>query len=141
MCESTAMLSALKQSHEELLKSISELEAILSNDVIEIRLLAPARLQLSKASARRRELVAAAIQLLSEAASADELRRLDLLRDSNTAIAGATSRHVREWSTETIVANSEGYRAASAAMREAMRERIATERATLYPLLERAARR
>ena len=133
------MLCDLKQSHAELLEFISELEAVLSADVIQVALLARVRLQLSKASSRRKRIVSDAIQRLWEGASAEEMRRLDQLRGNDVAIAALTSRRVREWSTETIAANREGYRAASSAMRKSMRERIATERAILYPLLERVA--
>ncbi len=133
------MLCDLKQSHAELLEFISELEAVLSADVMQVALLARVRLQLSKASSRRKRIVSDAIQRLWEGASAEEMRRLDQLRGNDVAIAALTSRHVREWSTETIAANREGYRAASSAMRKSMRERIATERAILYPPLERVA--
>jgi len=47
----------------------------------------------------------------------------------------ATSRHVGSWTIEAITADWDGYRAASAEMRTAMRRRIADEKAILYPLL------
>ncbi|RYY28435.1 MAG: hypothetical protein EOP62_04390 [Sphingomonadales bacterium] len=132
------MLSDLKQAHEELLGYISELEAVIAKNEINASNIARVRLQLSKASSRRRRIVAEAIQRLSEGATSEETRRLNLLRENDSVILAATSSHVGEWSIEAILADSEGYRAASNAMRKSMRERIAMEKTVLYPPLERA---
>lgn len=132
------MLEYLKQAHEALLGCISELEAVLAGEVLDASTLARIRLQLSKASSQRRKIVTEAIQRLSESANPSEAARLDLLRKNAEAMLAATSSHVGEWSIDAILADNDGYRAASATMRKAMRERIATERAVLYPLLERA---
>lgn len=131
------MLGDLKLAHDELLGYISDLEAVVEGDMIQASVIARVRFQLSKASSRRRRLVAEAIDRLSVGATTEETLRLNSLRENNAAILAASSSHVGEWSIETILANSEGYRAASAAMRKSMRERIAMEKGVLYPLLER----
>jgi hypothetical protein len=130
------MLGKLKQAHEELLGHISELEAILAEDSLDASTLARIRLQLSKASGRRRKLVAEAIQILSGNVSGGDVARLNLLRENSAAISLDSSHHVGKWSIHAILADPEGYRAASAAMRKSMRGRIAAEKSTLYPLLE-----
>jgi hypothetical protein len=63
---------------------------------------------------------------------------LNRLRDQDAEIAAGTSKHVGQWSIEAILADSEGYGAASVVMRASMRARIASEKTILYPLLERA---
>jgi nitrogen fixation protein FixH len=131
------MLAELKQAHEELLGYISELEAVVAQDMINASALGRVRLQLSKASSRRRRVVTEAILRLSRGVTVEEQQRLNLLRENDAALLAATSSHVGEWSIDTILADCEGYRAASTLMRKSMRERIATERQVLYPLLER----
>lgn len=132
------MLGDLKQAHEELLGYISELEAVVAENKIEASNVARVRLQLNRASSRRRRIVAEAILRVAENASSEETRRLNVLRENDAAILAATSSHVGEWSIEAILADSDGYRTASNARRKSMRERIAMEKSVLYPPLERA---
>lgn len=134
------MLGELKQAHEVLLGCISELEAALAEEFLDASTLARIRLKLSKASSARRRVVAGAIQDLSARANASEAARLTLLRENDGPVLAASSNHVGAWSIDAILADQEGYRTASTAMRKSMRERIATEKAILYPLLERADR-
>ena len=129
------MASELQQAHCDLLGYIAELEAVLAAEVVDASVLASVRLQLSRASSRRRRIVAEVIQRVSAAAGAEERALLELLRENDKAILAATSNHVREWSIRTILADIDGYRTASAEMRSAMRERIENERSVLYPLL------
>jgi hypothetical protein len=130
------MLAELREAHAVLIAGIQELESATRAPVPDPSALAAIRWRLSRASGRRRRLVdQACSRLSSQARSASGL---DELRDNNSGMLSATSRHVGTWTIERVVADWQGYRAASAEMRKAMLARIATEKSILYPLLEQA---
>jgi hypothetical protein len=134
--EMIGMLVELKRAHEELLGYIADLELVIATD-LQASNIARVRLQLSKASTRRRVIVTEAIRRLAINANAEEARRLQLLRENDASILAATSSHVGQWSIDAILTDWAGYQVASAKMRKSMLERIATEKMVLYPLLER----
>ncbi|NYT42830.1 hypothetical protein HZY97_18800 [Sphingomonas sp. R-74633] len=131
------MLTELHEAHATLLAGIQELEDATRAPAPDPSALAAIRWRLSRASSRRRRLVEQACTRLA-ADAPRSAPQLDVLRDSNTDMLSATSRHVGAWTIERVVADWPGYRAASIEMRKAMRARIATEKSILYPLLEKA---
>ena len=133
------MLSELKRAHEMLLACIDELETLAGDDTPDAQKLASVRWKLSRASMQRRRLVEAACDLLMTDATLIATSRVAALREDSAATVAASSRHVGRWTTAQVLADWDGYREASAAMRKAMRARIAREQLALYPLLERAA--
>lgn len=133
------MLSELKRAHDRLLACIDELEELTREEAPDRLRLASVRWKLSKASGERRKLVEEACDWLAASGGMIEQSRVSALREANAAMVTVSSRHVGRWSMEHVLADWTGYREASAAIREAMRGRIAQEQRALYPLLERAA--
>jgi hypothetical protein len=128
------MLAELRDAHDRLLAGIQDLEDAAGAEAPDSSLLAAIRWRLSQASGRRRRLV--------DEASAEVLRRkpgaapeIERLRENSAEMLFASSRHVGGWPIERIRREWQGYRAASAEMRRAMRARIEMEKAILYPLL------
>lgn len=133
------MLEELKRAHDRLLACIDELAALTRDETPDRQRLASVRWKLSKVSGERRKLVEEACDRLAARGGMIEQSRVSTLREANAAMVTVSSRHVRRWSMEQVLADWNGYREASAAIREAMRGRIAQEQRALYPLLERAA--
>jgi hypothetical protein len=134
------MLARLKTIHEELLTGIKTLEAVLRQSTPDVAGLTNARWKLSRASAHRRKFLAETVYPALAKVPQAEARRLEELRAAGAAVLAESTRHIAAWSTEQIVNDWAGYQRASAAMRAAMRSRIAAEKAILYPLLEVAER-
>jgi len=128
------MLAELREAHEALLSGIQALEDATRAAAPDPSALAAIRWQLSRASRRRRRLVDQACAELRPHAPAE----IDRLRDNSAEMLSASSRHVGSWTIEQVLADWDGYRAASTAMRAAMRKRIHEEKAILYPLLGKA---
>ncbi len=133
------MLTELKRAHETLLACIDTLEALTKDDTPDAQKLARMRWKLSRSSVQRRRLVEAACDWLLANVTVIESSRIAALREKSADIVASSSRHVGRWTMAQILADWNGYREASAAMRKSMRTRIAQEQRALYPLLERAA--
>ncbi len=133
------MLARLREAHRKLLEGIQELEEATKESAPDPSKLATIRWRLSRASGQRRRLVDEACAQLLENASPGAAQQMSTLRENSGEMLAATSKHVGHWTIEQVVADWEGYRTASAAMRTAMRARIAAEQAILYPLLGGAA--
>jgi hypothetical protein len=134
------VLLELKRTHGALLSCLDELERATLDAAPDRASLANIRWKLSKASAERRKQVDAACDYLSlNSANSIDRSRVVALRADNAEGVAASSSHVRRWSMEQVLADWDGYREASAALRKAMRARILQEQRALYPLLERAA--
>jgi hypothetical protein len=73
--------------------------------------------------------------LLVETASADDARKLRGLREINAAQLEASTSHIGAWGLPQVTADWPGYVRASAPMRQSLRDLIAADRETLYPLL------
>ncbi len=129
------MLAELREAHETLLNGIQELEDATHAPAPDPSVLAAIRWRLSRASGQRRRLIEQACTRLREGASPGVAAAIDRLRQNSAEMLAASSRHVGGWTIDHIVADWEGYRAASTAMRAAMRRRIEREKSTLYPLL------
>jgi hypothetical protein len=134
------MLARLKTIHEELLVGIKTLETVVQQSAPDVVGLTNARWKLSRASSHRRKFLADTVYPALDRASVPDRRGLEELRAAGTALLTESAQHIAAWSTDRIMSDWAGYQAASAAMRAAMRNRIAAEKAILYPLLEGAAR-
>jgi len=141
-CEPGAnvMLARLKTIHEELLTGIKTLETVLRAATPDVAGLTNARWKLSRASAHRRKFLTEIVYPALDGVPEADARKLEALRTAGAAVLAESARHIAAWSTEQIVNDWAGYQRASAAMRGAMRSRIAAEKAVLYPLLETAER-
>lgn len=128
------MLTNLKTAHAELHAAIAELEAETQRYEPEEGSLAAARLKLTRASSRRRALIDQIIPTLRDL-SPEQKSRVQDLRRTASDIAVQSSRHIGDWTMRAILADWQGYRRASKAMRNAMQQRIAEESSLLYPLL------
>jgi hypothetical protein len=129
------MLNELRQIHEEMEAALEGLDALTSEPVLDESRLANARLKLSRVSGRRRRIVdAATLQLLDDAGPADA-RKLRALRELNAIQLEASTRHIGTWGLRHIQADWPGYCRASVSMRQSLRDLIAADRDTLYPLL------
>jgi len=134
------MLARLKTVHEELLTGIKTLETVVQQSTPDVAGLTNARWKLSRASSHRRKFLADTVYPTLDRASLPDRRRLEELRAAGTALLTESAQHIAAWSTDRIMNDWPGYQAASAAVRAAMRNRIAAEKAILYPLLEAAER-
>lgn len=132
------MLAELKATNEGLLAALDALEVLTAEPEPDLALLASTRLKLSKASGQRRRIIDAACNLLAETASADDARKLRGLREINAAQLEASTTHIGAWGLPQVAADWPGYVRASAAMRQSLRDLVAADRETLYPLLQGA---
>ena len=128
------MLTNLKTAHAELHAAIAELEAETRRYEPEEGSLSPARLKLTRASSRRRVLIDQIIPTLSNL-SPEQKSRIENLRRTASDQAVLSSRHIGDWTMRAILADWQGYRRASKAMRNTMLQRINDESSLLYPLL------
>jgi hypothetical protein len=129
------MLAELREAHAALLGGIQDLEEATRAAVPDPSALAAIRWRLSRASGRRRRLVDQACAELRPSAPTE----IERLREKSADLLSASSRHVGTWTIEQVLADWDGYRAASTAMRATMRKRILEEKAVLYPLLGKAS--
>ncbi|MES2042291.1 MAG: hypothetical protein V4475_00345 [Pseudomonadota bacterium] len=134
------MLARLKAIHEELLAGIKTLEAVVQQSTPDVAGLTNARWKLSRASFHRRKFLVDHVYPALDRLPSSDSRGLEDLRTAGAAMLSESARHIAAWSTEQIVRDWPGYQRASMAVRAAMRNRIAAEKAILYPLLEAAER-
>ena len=131
------MLAELKQVHAELLAALDDLDAITDAPEMDESRLAIARVRLSRASNKRRRIVEAATLNLLETAGPAEARELRALRERNAAQLESSTTHISSWGLRDITADWAAYCRAAATMRQSLRDLVADDRATLYPLLAR----
>jgi hypothetical protein len=131
------MLAELKQVHEELLTALDDLDAITNAPRPDETRLASARVRLSRASNKRRRIVEAATLNLLDTATPVQARELRALRERYAAQLESSTRHISSWGLRDIMADWPGYCRAATAMRQSLRDLVADDRATLYPLLVR----
>jgi len=129
------VFTKLKSAHADLRTAIAELETETQRfEPVEASLSA-ARLKLTRASSRRRMLIDQEIFPILRDLPPEQKSRVEDLRRTASEIAVQSSRHIGDWTMRAILADWQGYRLASKAMRSAMLQRIAEESAILYPLL------
>lgn len=133
------MLTQLKALHAELRRAIAELAAETAKAEPDEVTLPAARLKLTRASSRRKSFIECSISPLLHDLPPDDARRVADLRRVAADMAVESSTHIGRWTMRAIIADWEGYRASSAAMRSQMQRRISEEAAILYPLLEAKA--
>ena len=129
------MLTKLKAAHAELRVAITELETETRRFEPMEASLSAARLKLTRASSRRRMLIDQEILPTLRDLPPEQKSLVEELRRTASDIAVQSSRHIGDWTMRAIVADWQGYRLASKAMRSAMLQRIADESTILYPLL------
>jgi hypothetical protein len=131
------MLTELHQAHEQVLSALGELEKLTDAPQPDGTALANIRWKLSRASGKRRRLVEEACTRLIDKAAPAEAQAVGTLQQGIGVIQAASSQHVNAWTLARVIEDWDGYRAASAELRGRMRDRIATEKRVLYPLLQR----
>jgi hypothetical protein len=129
------MLADLKATNEELLAALDALEKLTTEAEPDLAGLAAARLKMSKASGQRRRIVDTACNLLLETAPPDDARKLRGLREINAAQLETSTAHIGAWGLPQVTADWPGYCRASAPMRQSLRDLVAADRDTLYPML------
>ncbi len=129
------MLAELKATNEELLEALDALDTLTAEPEPDLAGMAAARLKLGKAGSQRRRVVDAACNLLVETLPSDEARKLRGLREINAAQLEAWSAHVGAWELPQLTADWPGYCRASAPIRQSLRDLLASDDETLYPLL------
>ena len=128
-----------EEAHAAVLHELAMLERITAEPTPDRADLAQTRLRLSRASARRVQLLDGHIlPRLLETASPSEAGPLVELRGALAAARARSSQHVVRWTLDAAVQDWPGYCRASAEMRAAMRAQIERERSVLGPLLRRS---
>jgi hypothetical protein len=136
------MLETLRDHHHRMLHHLQAMRRLIGERQFAQNEVAHTRLQLGKASSARvrflSEIVYPALLSSLDEASAEPVRRL--WDDANTYLA-RSSMYVGKWTNASIAADWQGYQRASADFLTTVAERIARERAVLYPLLVEHERR
>lgn len=130
-----AMLNELRDIHEELLAALAALDMLTGRESPDEAAVAAARVRLGRASSRRRRLFDAACNRLMENASPADAQKIREVRELNAAQLQASTAHIGTWSLREIVADWPGYCRTARGMRQSMRDLIAADRETLFPLL------
>ena len=131
----TDLLADLRDAHEKVLTAIDDMETATQAAEPGGDLYPRARWRLSQASRHRRVLVDAICSELLKRVSAEEVKAIEALRADGERRLRASAAHVRTWTMESINRDWRAYCRASAVIRASMRERIASEKAVLDPLL------
>lgn len=133
------MPADLRALHEEMSAALAELELLTAVDSPDKGALAAARVRLSRASGARRKLVDSITTRLIESGAPADATRLRTFREINAAQLHASTTHIGKWGIRHAMEDWAGYRAASSHMRQTLRDLIAEDRRTLYPLLDSPA--
>jgi hypothetical protein len=128
-----SMLVELKAHHRRISECIYEVSRITSQDTPDLRGLSLARVRLSKASSDRARFITNTVYPALQASAGEALhdQLVGMAHDFGRK-RQASSEHVVRWSTKSIEANWDGYRAASLGIRTMMKARIEREIAVLY---------
>lgn len=132
------MLAELKAIHEELEAAMDALDRLTQAPAPDQSAVASARARLSKASGKRRALFDMAYNYLAKTATPADTQTLRGLRELNAAQLTASTGHIGAWGLRQLVENWPEYVRTAAPMRQSMRDLIAADRKTLFPMLEKA---
>ena len=132
------MRTEFNEVHAQMRAALEALDFLTQQPQPDEAALATARLNLSRASGRRRKLFDAAVSALAGSVSPTDAPRLRELRELNAAQLQASTAHIGKWGLRAATADWPGYRAVSMQMRQSLRDLIAADRAILLPMLERA---
>jgi hypothetical protein len=138
------MLAELRQRHEAISDLLNSLEALCQDEHPDMEKVSAVRLALTRASrARSGYLNAVIYPHLARTCPPDTRAALEKLKTEGLLMLVRSGDHQRRWTAQQIAVDWDGYRRASAAARQSMRERMAREAELIYPLLkdERAAER
>ncbi|HEX8302225.1 hypothetical protein [Sphingomonas sp.] len=133
------MPADLRALHDEMSTALAELDRLTASDSPDHIAIPAARLRLSRASGRRRRLVDAMTTRLLGSVSPADSDRLRALREINAAQLHASTSHIGKWGMRHALEDWAGYCEASKRMRQSLRDLMAEDRRTLYPLLDRKA--
>lgn len=128
-------MSDLQTLHQQLLQMLDELKELTERPAPDEAALAALRYRLTRASGARRRLVDSLCVELQLTLPKEEVAAVRTLRESSIAAMTSSSDHIGTWSLRQLAKDWRGYCAASQQMRQAMREQIEAEKATLYPHL------
>ena len=126
----------MNEAHETLLRAMVAMDILTRGQVPARAKLTSTRWNLSKASLARRMLWGKILTSLSAELSADRTDALRRLQDGDINLLRASTHHVSKWTTEAVLANWDGYCAASRSIRRKMAAGIDAEKRILYPMLE-----
>jgi hypothetical protein len=132
------LLAELQEAHETLLRAMAAMDILTRGQVPARAKLTSTRWNLSKASLARRMLWGKILTSLSAGLSADRTDALRRLQEGDISLLRASTHHVSKWTTEAVLANWDGYCAASRSIRRKMAAGIDAEKRILYPMLESA---
>ncbi|QJU57409.1 hypothetical protein HL653_06035 [Sphingomonas sp. AP4-R1] len=127
------LLEELKSHHCRLLECLTEMAEVTSKPCPDMTILAMARLRISKASSERSRFITEKVYPhLKMTADQDLLEKINLLSREMLAKRETSSEHVVVWNSTSIVADWQGYQAASLRIRRMMHRRIEQEADSLY---------
>jgi hypothetical protein len=132
------LLAELRRAHEDMADGIAQMEQATATAEPDSSRYPQARWRLSLASRTGRALVEKICKELQPGMTAADAEQLHRLQQEELNGLHASARHVQNWTMTTIAQDWDGYRAASAEIRTAMRTRIEREKAVLYAFLQRA---
>ena len=130
----------LEQAHDELAAALTALDDITCFERPDLSRYPHARWRLSSARRRRSTIATKIYAELASALARDDIALIARMRADDAQRQRASALHVQQWTSERIAGDWSGYCAASAPMRDALRDWIGAERAVLIPLLERLSR-
>lgn len=129
------LLGELKEAHAKVLRAIDDLECLTRGRVPAKELLVKTRWRLSSASLTRRLLWGRIHAYLSRHPDRRFEENLRRLQQVDMELLRISSKHVADWSVDSILADWAGYCRASERIQRAMIEAIDQERQLLFPLL------
>lgn len=133
------MLAELRAIHAELEAAMDELDQLTQAPAPNQTAVAGARARLSKASGKRRRLFDMATNYLGKTATPADAAQIRALRELNAAQLESSTTHIGAWGLRQLVADWPEYVRTAAPMRQSMRDLIASDRKTLFRMLERSA--
>ena len=135
------LLGALRDAHAGLRVEIANMDLITQGRTSDSLAYANARWKISQASLKRRQLAAEARHLLLAAGTDADKAVLKTLEEAEQHMMRRSREHIGSWTIARIDRDWDGYCSASRMIRWHMSAHLLVERRTLFPLLDRAARR
>jgi len=136
-----SLLADLRRAHADLQVEIANMDMVTQGRTADSLAYASARWKISQASLKRRQLAAAARQLVLAAATDRERAALGPLEDAERQMMSRSREHIALWTVARIDRDWDSYCEASRLLRWHMSAHLLLERKMLFPLLDRAARR
>ncbi|MES2098170.1 MAG: hypothetical protein V4459_15565 [Pseudomonadota bacterium] len=135
-----ALAAELDDINDQFQAAIDALEGTLKTGGPDIAELARRRAALARvASARLRMIDQKLCPLLESGPTPQHAAAARHLRDRIAAIFAASNQHIGDWSSQRVVADWNGYCAATRSLASDVKSLLAMERRDIYPLLATAA--